>query len=64
MKKHDERSVLAQLKLDWQAEIDYPKQIVRLSTNPELSIHMCGKIDYLEHYCGWRVMFTKKAKGL
>lgn len=63
MKKHDERSVLAQLKTQWQAEIDYLKQIVRIPAGSPLSIHVCGKIDYLEHYCGWKVvMFTKKKK--
>jgi hypothetical protein len=60
MKKHDERSVLAQLKLQWQAEIDYGKKVVRIPVGSPLSIHICGKIDYLEHYCGWRVMFTTK----
>ena len=61
MKKHDERSVLAQLKVQWQAEIDYSKKVVRIPVGSPLSIHICGKIDYLEHYCGWRVvMFIKK----
>lgn len=63
MKKHDERSVLANLKLQWQAEIDYAKHIVKIPSGTPLSIHACGKIDYLEHYCGWTViMYTKKKK--
>lgn len=62
MKKHDERSVLAQLKTQWQADIDYQHQVVRIPVGTPLSIHMCGKLDYLEHYCNWAIMFTTKKK--
>ena len=65
MKKHDERSVLAQLKLQWQAEIDYGKKVVKLPVNSELSIHICGKLDYLQHYCGWIIVsYSKKKKNV
>ena len=60
MAKHDERSVLAQLKTQWQAEIDFSKKVIRLPMGSQLSIHICGKLDYLEHYCGWRI--TNKTK--
>lgn len=52
-KRYDESKVLAQLKLDWAAEIDYSKKIVRTPAGAPLSIHICGKLDYLTHYCGW-----------
>lgn len=60
MAKYDERSVLAQLKTQWQAEISYDKQVIKLPVGSPLSIHMCGKLDYLEHYCGWRIMYKTK----
>ena len=53
-KKHDESKVLAQLKRDWEAEIDFARKVVRTPDDACLSIHICGKIDFLEHYCGWR----------
>lgn len=53
-KKHDESRVLSQLKREWDAEIDYRNKVVRTPVGSPLSIHICGKIDYLEHYCGWR----------
>jgi hypothetical protein len=62
MKKHDERSVLAQLKLQWQAEIDYGRKIVKLPQDSKLSIHICGKLDYLQHYCGWIIVSYLKRK--
>lgn len=52
-KKHDEGKVLAQLKREWDAEIDYLHKVVRTPKDAPLSIHICGKIDFLVHYCGW-----------
>jgi len=51
--KHDESKVLAQLKREWNAEIDFRKKIVRTPKDAPLSIHICGKIDFLTNYCGW-----------
>lgn len=54
MANYDESKVLAQLKHQWEAEIDFAHKIVRVPDDACLSIHICGKIDFLEHYCGWR----------
>lgn len=53
-KKHDESKVLAQLKHQWEAEIDFAHKIVRVPDDACLSIHICGKISFLENYCGWK----------
>ena len=53
-KRYDESKVLAQLKHQWEADIDFSKEVVRTPDDACLSIHIRGKIDFLEHYCGWR----------
>ena len=61
-KSYDESKVLAQLKREWDAEIDFRTKVVRTPLGAPLSIHICGKIDFLEHYCGWRWATYTKAK--
>lgn len=61
-KKHDESKVLAQLKREWSAEIDFSHKVVRTPKGAPLSIHICGKLDFLCHYCGWRHSYYVREK--
>ena len=63
-KKHDERKVINQLIRDWEADVNFGKKVVLTPKNAPLSIHMCGKLDFLIHYCGWRHgYYTKDKEG-
>jgi hypothetical protein len=59
-KKYDERTVLAEFKVRYNAELDRRLDVIKFPKNTQLSIHSCGKLDFLTKYCGWRVMFTTK----
>lgn len=62
-KSYDESKVLAQLKFEWEADIDYQHRVVRTPLGAPLSIRICGKIDFLTNYCGWRwATYVKKKK--
>lgn len=59
-KKYDERIVLAEFKVRYKAELDHRLQVIKLPKGTELSIHSCGKLDFLTKHCGWRAMFANK----
>lgn len=60
-KRYDESKVLSQLKHQYEAEIDFSNKVFRTPDDACLSIHICGKIDFLEHYCGWRASTYNRA---
>jgi hypothetical protein len=63
-KRHDESKVLAHFRYKWNAELDFGRKIITLPKNSPLSIHDCGKLDYLANYCGWRYVFVMKEKKI
>lgn len=56
MAKHDESKVLRSVSKI--ADVDYSNHFISLSRNKIPGIKMWGKLDFLSHYCGWRIFWN------
>lgn len=54
-KKHDESKDLRSVSKV--AKINISDKTIKCSKSAVIGIHMWGKIDYLTHYCGWRLIY-------
>ena len=62
-RRYDERGTLAYFVKNWQAEVNYSNSVILLPKNAPLSIHACGKLDFLVNHCGWRQGWYVKEKS-
>ena len=58
-KKHDENKDLSCFSRV--GKINYSDKTLRASKNTNIGIRMCGRIDFLTHYCGWTFIWDNTA---
>lgn len=61
-KKHDENKDLRSFARI--GKVVYSDKTLRTSKTSLIGIHMWGKIDYLTHYCGWRLVWDNVGVGV
>lgn len=55
MAKHDENKCLRSVGRI--GKVSPGDRTLRIAKTATVGIHMWGKIDYLTHYCGWRLIY-------
>lgn len=61
-KKHDENKDLRAFARI--GKVVYSDKTLLTSKSTLIGIHMWGKIDYLTHYCGWRLVWDNVGVGV
>lgn len=64
-KAYDERKVIASLSRRG-VMFDYSTHLITVNKEGAnvVGIHSLGKLDYLEHYCGWRTRFVSNSTAV